>query len=590
VDKVLFSKEGGKMRPLCASPGGKFKLAKKIIRFFPQHRTYVEPFCGSASVALAKKPSEKDIISDIDDFAFCYNFLKNASDETINQLEKMEWQANPSLYHRLKQFTAKSAVDRFRKFFYVRRHTYGTKANGVMNPQPTRVNINKFRQLRDGLKHIDVFQDDYKNIVQKYDAPDTFFFFDPPYHQSWGKEWGANKFNFQEFVGVLKNLKGKFLLTYEDDKTVRSLLSGFKFKKLPVIRTLDGTNNVQQDYDLLVFNYDPVPNMVYLSEDMPEFYETLFEFVDYAESDDDNFTLRIPQEVFFELQTMLQRVPKRVPFTDKAYNPAILSDAELQNDIEDLTSQNNGANYDTFPGWESSGTEIKYRVKDPALFEKESFVRKVLKKDSPQVSAVMAKLKGQDTLTIQSLRFPKKDGWTVDKAQAWYKTHYSDDLNLSEVLGRTIDEALTRSNCFITATGEAFNSLKSKVTSGLYMSEKYVSLLKNGSATMIAKARPYDGMLNKPLWLCDDKNVHGVVKLTDCKKVESVEEFNSFVDKHKIDDEERMRTFGKDRTEFYLYSATLISILPSPVPYLWKSGVQGFVRNVQFVPKEGGDE
>ena len=46
--------------------GSKGKLAQKIIRYFPKHRTYCEPFGGSAAVFLAKAPAEVEIYNDAD--------------------------------------------------------------------------------------------------------------------------------------------------------------------------------------------------------------------------------------------------------------------------------------------------------------------------------------------------------------------------------------------------------------------------------------------------------------------------------------------------------------------------------------------
>ncbi len=68
-------------------------------------------------------------------------------------------------------------------------------------------------------------------------------------------------------------------------------------------------------------------------------------------------------------------------------------------------------------------TEIRYRVHDPGDFQSKTFRRVTLKKDKPRVFAVMGKLKGETTMTIQALRFPKSDGWTLSKAKDWVSKH-----------------------------------------------------------------------------------------------------------------------------------------------------------------------
>ena len=77
------------------------------------------------------------------------------------------------------------------------------------------------------------------------------------------------------------------------------------------------------------------------------------------------------------------------------------------------------------PGWDNKDeyTEIRYRVREPSAFEEESFRRVAVKQTKPRVIAVMGRLKGKTTLTIQALRFPKGDGWTLAKAKAWLKDH-----------------------------------------------------------------------------------------------------------------------------------------------------------------------
>lgn len=46
--------------------GGKASMAKWIVSYFPEHKVYLEPFCGSCSVLLAKPRSFIEIVNDAD--------------------------------------------------------------------------------------------------------------------------------------------------------------------------------------------------------------------------------------------------------------------------------------------------------------------------------------------------------------------------------------------------------------------------------------------------------------------------------------------------------------------------------------------
>jgi hypothetical protein len=72
--------------------------------------------------------------------------------------------------------------------------------------------------------------------------------------------------------------------------------------------------------------------------------------------------------------------------------------------------------------WDDAENEIRYRIKEPNLFEQDSFRTIPIKKDDPKINGIAGKLKGETTMTLQSLRFPKPD-WDMAKAQDWVKAH-----------------------------------------------------------------------------------------------------------------------------------------------------------------------
>lgn len=54
------------VRPPFVYFGGKQVLADRIASLLPEHLHYVEPFCGSLAVLLAKKPSRMETVNDLD--------------------------------------------------------------------------------------------------------------------------------------------------------------------------------------------------------------------------------------------------------------------------------------------------------------------------------------------------------------------------------------------------------------------------------------------------------------------------------------------------------------------------------------------
>lgn len=73
------------MKPAFGYYGAKVRIATHIINSLPPHNAWVEAFCGSAALTIAKKPAPIEIINDLDDQIInLFEQLRNNSEKLIS--------------------------------------------------------------------------------------------------------------------------------------------------------------------------------------------------------------------------------------------------------------------------------------------------------------------------------------------------------------------------------------------------------------------------------------------------------------------------------------------------------------------------
>lgn len=77
----------------------------------------------------------------------------------------------------------------------------------------------------------------------------------------------------------------------------------------------------------------------------------------------------------------------------------------------------------TKPGVTETAEIYRYRVRVPGAFKEGSFRTVAFKQTSPKIDSIMGHLKGETTMTLQSLVFAKGEGWDKEKVNAWVKEH-----------------------------------------------------------------------------------------------------------------------------------------------------------------------
>ncbi|MBI2069442.1 MAG: DNA adenine methylase [Elusimicrobia bacterium] len=266
-----------KVQAAFKSPGGKYRLYKKIIALIPEHKTFVEGFCGGAQVFFHKKRSETEVINDVNsDLIFSYRFIKNMAPEDWEWLKKQNWVISRGRARKVFEIKPRNPRERFYRFAYLNKSTYWGRTDvweGVRTgPKGDGYHIKlvgRLPEIKERLQGVRLHSLDWKEAIKQYDSKDTFFYLDPPYPLHWPKEGGGHGSKFfkeEEMLPVLKNIKGKFVLSYELEKV--SIFKGFKTYRVKTLWTGMHQLGVRSKYELLVSNFPLKPNDLYVEKSL----------------------------------------------------------------------------------------------------------------------------------------------------------------------------------------------------------------------------------------------------------------------------------------------------------------------------------
>ncbi|RKH04380.1 XkdF-like putative serine protease domain-containing protein [Corallococcus carmarthensis] len=264
---VLESLQGSEPveKTIWGSPAGKKRLAKRLVAMLPAHKTYVEPFAGSAAVLFEKAPSDVEAINDADpEIADAYRLIQKLTPAGLAKLKKLPWVGDEKTFKSLFDSKPKGDVERLHRFLYLTHFSYGKLRGRSVSPNSMGVEaktLARIEQHAPRLKRVKVYSGDYEKVVRKYDGKDTVLFLDPPY-PGYNVDVGEGDFDEERFYGVLKSLKGRWLMTYGIRGKLPGMLkdSGFVVKRIRTPRTIAAMRGVGGSSvltQLLVSNYQP---------------------------------------------------------------------------------------------------------------------------------------------------------------------------------------------------------------------------------------------------------------------------------------------------------------------------------------------
>lgn len=176
-------------RPALRYFGGKWRLAPWIIGHMPAHHCYVEVFGGGASVLLRKTRSAVEVMNDANgDVVHFFRMVRNRGAELVEQLACTPFAKD-------EYATSKDPpiddLDRARRYFVNswggHSSVAGERVRGWRRTPDRRTAMDfataaeQLANVALRLQGVAIDNIDWRQVLEKYDRPDTLFCLDPPY-------------------------------------------------------------------------------------------------------------------------------------------------------------------------------------------------------------------------------------------------------------------------------------------------------------------------------------------------------------------------------------------------------------------------
>ena len=241
--------------------GGKRQLRETVSLLIPSNiSSYIEPFGGGGWVLFYyHRWADLEVYNDLDNRLV--NLFRVVKYHPCELAREMCY-----LFHSREQFLSliqnpgETDIQKAARFMFVLSRSFGGRGKhfGVSYEGSIKSAgglIERVDKISKRLDKVIIENLSAMDLIPQYDTENAFFYCDPPYSSGAGYEVvSAAKFEHERLRDTLKNIKGRFLLSYDDAPKIRELYKDFNIIETERINGINIKNNIYKE--LLICNYD----------------------------------------------------------------------------------------------------------------------------------------------------------------------------------------------------------------------------------------------------------------------------------------------------------------------------------------------
>lgn len=215
--------------------GGKSRLKKYIIPLIPEDtERYIEVFGGAGWVLFGKEQYQKqmEVFNDID--GNLINLYRQIKYNCTELQKELDWLQSRELFNEYRQQIESNAkltdIQRAARYLYIVKCSFGsTKTSFATAPKGVRGVIDKLPAYQKRLSGVIIENRDFEQLIKTYDRPKALFYLDPPYvdTEKYYTAFDFKKSDHLRLNALLKTIKGRFILSYNDCEFIRELYKEF---------------------------------------------------------------------------------------------------------------------------------------------------------------------------------------------------------------------------------------------------------------------------------------------------------------------------------------------------------------------------
>lgn len=252
--------------------GGKSKLADEIINMLPEHKLYVEVFGGALNILYAKSRTKLEVVNDINsELINLHRSIRNNPQSL--QMYMKQLLISREIFDDIKHTRMKprNNIERAAFYLYMLSQSFGSKQDNFgMSAKAMTSPVNIYRSYMKWskrLRGVTIENKSFEDLIKTYDHKDTFFYCDPPYVETESYYKNTGGFGVKEhtlLATTLRDIDGKFLVSYNDHEIVRELYKDFNIKVTKEIEYTLGKNAYGKNKavrEIYITNYEIKENL-----------------------------------------------------------------------------------------------------------------------------------------------------------------------------------------------------------------------------------------------------------------------------------------------------------------------------------------